>query len=310
MSKVSEDIVSLVGPNGYLLEQREQQIRENFIAENGSLALEIIDGEETTAPSVKEAVSSLPFLAPKKLVVIKRLGQNKQIADDLTDILDSKNDQTQLVIVEPRIDKRGSYYKNLKKLSKLEEFKEQKEGDLARWIINFTKAKGVNISFTDANFLVERIGPNQMTLVKELTKLIIFEPNITRSNIEDLTEPSPKGTIFNLLDSAFSKNYKKTIELYDSLRVQKVEPQNILAMIVWQLHIVALVEASKKPPDTVARESGFHPFVVEKSSKIARLVGRTRIKSLLAELCEIDLTIKSQMIDPDEVLKEFLFELG
>lgn len=307
---MSADVIALIGPNVYQLEQKEKSIRNDFVKNYSSLAMQIIDGEDIEFESLNEALISTPFLSPKKLVIAKRLSSNKKITDKIELLLKNQNENTIFLIVEPKIDKRGTYYKALKKLTSIEEFKDLDSLGLAKWITAEVKNKKGNISLADANYLIDRVGPNQLMLSSEISKLLLNNHTIDKRLIDKLTDPSPSGTTFNLLDAAFAGNYKKTIELYDSQRKQNIEPSKILGMIVWQLNIVALVSSSKKSAKEISSDSGIHPFVIEKSLSIAKRIPKAKLKKLLDTLCEIDFNLKSQKINADEVLKQFLLELA
>ncbi len=57
---------------------------------------------------------SLPFLASKKLVVLRAPSANKQFVEQVETILASVSDTTDVIIIEPKLDKRSAYYKFLK----------------------------------------------------------------------------------------------------------------------------------------------------------------------------------------------------
>lgn len=311
MPDMPKNIISLVGPNTYLLDQNLAKLKQDFIAKHTELAVEVLDGEETRLEQIKQTLESPSFLSPKKMVIIKRLGNNKKSAENLEEILSLPDDATTLVLVEPKPDKRSVFYKALKAKTSFEESKELDEATLAKWLVLEAENSGVTLSSSDARFLIERVGLSQQTLHNELTKLLDYQSKITKKDIEALTEASMSGTIFNLLDASFAGNKKRTMELYNSQRAQKVEPPIILSMLVWQLHIVAIVKAGgEKSPDVIAKESGLSPFVVSKSKRIADKLTRTELRELLRRLSALDAQIKTEVIDIDDALKNFLLELA
>lgn len=310
MSEVPKNIITLCGPNAYLLEQRLNQIKSEFVDEFGDLAVEAIDGEEATEDQIRFSLESLPFLSPKKLVIIKRLSSNKTLAENIEDFISNVSDSTDIILVEPKPDKRGIYYKTTKKLTRLEEFVELDELSAGKWLVDEAKKAGGELSISDARYMAERVGLNQQILHTELIKLIDYDSKISRQNIDDLTEASPQGTVFNLLDAAFAGNRRRALELYESQRTQRLEPQAILGMIVWQMHLVALVGSSKKTIDQLAKDTKRSPFVLGKARSISERLGRAELKNLLDRLCALDKRLKSESIDVDEALRQLLFDLA
>ena len=64
-------ITTLTGENDVLRQEALQRIIDDFLIENDELALERLDGEEASHARMHEAVQSLPFLANRKLVVLR-----------------------------------------------------------------------------------------------------------------------------------------------------------------------------------------------------------------------------------------------
>src|SRR4030095_7858004 len=159
----------------------------------------------------------------------------------------------------------------------------------------------------DANYLVERVGVNQQLLSNELAKLIAYDPNISRKTIDLLTDPTPQSSIFDLLDAALAGKTKRALQLYQEQRAMKVEPQQIIAMLAWQLHILALVKtAGDRDSATIAKEAKINPFVVRKSQGIARRLSFNEIKALIHRTLELDIRLKSEQIDADDTLLLYL----
>src|SRR5207302_5372047 len=103
------------------------------------------------------------------------------------------------------------------------------------WLSETAKARNATLNPSDASYLVERVGLNQQLLANELDKLLLYNPQITRSSIDQLTDPTPQSTVFQLLEAAFAGRTKQALDLYAEQRGLKVEPQQIIAMLAWQL---------------------------------------------------------------------------
>src|SRR5579884_3237989 len=177
-------LITLTGSNFYLLKKRLDELTGDFVAEHGELALERIDAEEAAPAAVLDAVQSLPFLAARKMVLVRGLGANKDISGQIEQIIDSAGDSVDVVFHEPSPDKRSGYFKVLKARTQLEEYNEMDARGLAAWIAEEAKKSGAQLSMADANYIVERVGPSQEQLANELEKLALYDKNITRENID------------------------------------------------------------------------------------------------------------------------------
>jgi DNA polymerase-3 subunit delta len=198
----------------------------------------------------------------------------------------------------------------LKSKTQLEEFNELDARALASWLSDEAKKQGGQLGFADANYLVERIGANQQMLASELGKLLTYDLQVTRANIDLLTEPTPQGKIFELLDAAYGGNKKRALKLYEEQRAQRVEPQAILAMIAWQLQLLALAKHSKNlPAATVAKDAGLNPYPVTKAKNLAAKISENELNKMVDEALDIDWRGKTTAIDLDEALKTYIVTL-
>lgn len=304
-------ITTLTGTNSFSLRRQLTQLVDAFVQEHGDMALEKLDGEEASFARLRESLESLPFLATRKLVLLRSPSANKEFAEKAVDLLKNLPETTDVIIVEPKLDKRLSYYKFLKKSSDYHEHNELDEAALAKWLVQTAKEQGGTLSQPDARFLVERVGAGQQLLANELAKLLSYDANVTRKTIELLTEPTPASSIFELLDAALAGNTKRALELYAEQRAMKVEPQQIIAMLAWQLHILALVKtAGDRDPAAIAKEAKLNPFVVRKSQGVARRLSLADIKRLIRSTLALDIRLKSEAIDADEALLSLLMNLN
>jgi len=303
-------IVSLVGDNSYALRRRLDELTAKFVAEHGELALERIDGEETEGRAILDAVASLPFLAQRKMVTVRGLANNKIASEHIEQIISSIGETTDLIFYEPQVDKRTSYYKTLKAKTKFEEFSELDELGLTKWLVTEAEKQGGKLDTSDAKYMVERLGIDQLMLESELTKLITYESQITPENIELLTDPAPRSRVFDLLDAAFGGHKARALKLYEEQRAQKVEPQAILAMIAWQLQALAIVKAAgSRSSAEIARDTKLNPFVVRKTMAMAKKIDDKTLQTMVSDALEIDYRSKTTAIELDEALKTYIVTL-
>jgi DNA polymerase-3 subunit delta len=303
--------MTLTGENDVLRAAELKRTVDGFVAEHGDMALERLDGEEASFERMHEAVQSLPFLAPRKLVVLRSPSANKEFTERFEQFLSDVAEANDVIIVEPKLDKRLGYYKLLKKLTDFKEFPVLDSNGLVRFAVDYTKQQGGSLSSSDARKLIDRVGLNQLVIQHELDKLLAYNSAIDHKTIELLTERSPQSSIFELLDAAFAGNTKRAMALYDEQRALKVEPQQIIAMLIWQLYILALVKtAGERTNDQIAKEAGISPYVVAKSQQLVRKLPLARLKELVKMLCQFDIRLKSEAVIPDEVVQFYLLQLA
>ncbi|HSX15696.1 MAG TPA: DNA polymerase III subunit delta [Candidatus Saccharimonadales bacterium] len=304
-------VTTLTGENDVLRQEALKRLVDSFVAEHTDMGLERLDGEDASFERMQEAAQSLPFLAPRKLVVLRAPGLNKEFAERFEQFVADVAETNDVVLVEPKLDKRLAYYKQLKKLTDFKEFPVLDGPALQRYLTEYAKQQSGVLSSGDARLLIDRVGTNQLVLQHEADKLLAYNPKIDRASIELLTERTPQSSIFELLDAAFAGNAQRALKLYAEQRAMRVEPQQILAMLVWQLHILAIVKtAGGKSSDGIAREARLSPFTVSKTQNLARRITLQQLKTLVRDLRAFDVRLKSEGLSADEVAQYYLLNLA
>lgn len=293
-----------------MLQTELRRIIDGFVREHGDMALEQFDGEEADFDRIRESLQAMPFLASNKLVVLRKPGSNKQFVEAAESLLTDIPESTDAVLVEPKLDKRLGYYKFLKKHTDMKTFDELDGPKLAAWLFDEVKRQGGSLGRTDAAYLVNRVGVNQQLLSGEIQKLLNYDKNITKETIDLLTERTPQSTTFDLLDAALAGRHKQALELYAEQRAMKVEPQQILALLGWQLHALALVKsAGNMDANTIASRAKLNPYVVRKTQGVANRLSMTEVKDLVHTVRVLDQRMKSEAIDADEALQNLIISL-
>ncbi len=303
-------VTTLTGSNLFQIERIIHDQVAAYTEKYGELSIEKIDAEDSLASEIIARVSAESLFASNKLMIIRGLEANSELAEAPDKIITAVSDAHELILVLPKPDKRSRLYAVLKKNTQFKEVNGRTGADLIDWLIDIVTDLGGQIDRGIAAYIINRIGNDQVALANELSKLVIYDPNITRQTIDLLVEMSPQSTIFQLLSAAFSGDKRAVERLYNERRFLKDEPQQIIGLIVWQLHILAVIKASKsKPVDEIAHDLGANPKSVAVSANLARRLSDTKLNLLITKLLELDNKIKQQAVNADDVLLYFLLSI-
>lgn len=301
-------IYFFAGDNKYLIKSNVDKLILPIIKEAGDLAVEKLDAEETSISAVEDSIKSPPFLVSQKCVVVQN-ANDKDLLEKIikTDPIDSIT----VVVVITKLDKRSNYYKLLQKNKNFSLFEQAKVNNISNWVVDYVKDLGGNINRIDANYLIDRVGSNQILLTNELNKLYLYHANITKETINLLTFQRLQATTFQLLETAFNGQLSKTQQIYVDLKMQKIEPTLIIGAIAWQLHLLVLVKLSgNKSPETIAKELKINQFSVAKTKSLASRIIFTKLKKLVLRASELDMSIKTQNTDSEQAILLFLAQLA
>lgn len=304
-------IVTFTGSNDFDRIQAIDSAVAAFITEYTDMSVERFDGESTDANQLFGAMQSPPFLTARKLVIVRQPSAQKAFTEGFADALPRIPETTDVYLIEPKLDKRQGYYKTLQKHTDFRDFAPLDANGLAHWAVDYAKQASGSLSLPDARYLIDRLGVDQLRVQNELDKLLLYAPQITDKTINILTDRMPQGTVFELLDAAFAGRTAHALSLYAEQRALRVEPQAILAMIVWQMHILATVKmAGTRDAQDIAKQAKINPFVVRKTQGLARKLTVLKLRQLVAELAALDMRLKRTATDADEAVQLFILQLG
>jgi DNA polymerase-3 subunit delta len=303
-------IYAIAGNNNYLIRKASSTLIDDFLKDNQEHNLIKFDCSETSFEQIIGSISNVSLFGEKQLVVLVSPQQNDDLVEGL-DLLIGKSDNSDVLIIYDSVDKRSKLYKTLKKESQFQEFFVDEKADISGWIVDEVKNRGGEISKSSAMYLAGQVGNDQIRLVNEIEKLVSFDVSVTNESIDLLCEPTPQSTVFQLIDAVFAGNYNLSSKLYSDQRAQNVEPILILGMLIWQIHILAIVHSGKSlSSGEIAKKAKLNPFVVGKATKVVSSMSRDYLRRILEAVTDLDLSLKTKPIDADQAIKNLLLKLS
>lgn len=286
-------ITLLTGPNTFAI---AETIRARARAFEGDV--ESLDAGELEPRNLPDLFMGASLFSPERLIVIKGVAANKTLWAELEQWIERVPVETEIILTETSPDKRTKTYKQLQKHATIKEHGELTEADLASWLQNHARTVGAELQPDVVRYLISYVGRDQWRLRSELDKILLAEKPITRQLIQDIAEPYPEATAFELLDAVFAGNDSRVHELLGLLR-EREDPYQFFGLLSSQvLGLLAIASGGSRRPDEIARDVALHPFVVRKLSTIARKMGKPRIERLVERLAHADQRIKTSGVDP------------
>ncbi|MDB5165184.1 MAG: hypothetical protein JWM00_74 [Candidatus Saccharibacteria bacterium] len=298
--------ILLIGENSFEIERELQRIAASF---DGTP--EKIDGSELELKQIPDLLMGSSLFADKRLVIIKNLSQSKAIWTDFADWLPRVSDDIQLVLVEPKPDKRLRTFKELQKIADVREFKPWGERDnrvAEEWAVREAKTMGLALSGILARKLVERTGVDQWRVFHGLEKLAVLE-SVSADIIEEVVDANPTENIFQLFETALKGDVGKVHDMLQTLELTQ-EAYQLFALLSSQAFQLAALTVGDKPSGEVAKDIGAHPFVLSKLSPIAKQLGRPGARKVIAAFAEADETMKTSAIDPWVAIERALLKIA
>ncbi|MCX6741475.1 MAG: DNA polymerase III subunit delta, partial [Candidatus Parcubacteria bacterium] len=202
----------------------------------------------------------------------------------------------------------------LQKYAKCQEFDCLQPAVLRKWIIQeFVKNKS---SITDdaANLLIEFVKNDLWQMANEVKKLSSYKVGgtITRKDVELLVKPNIENDIFKTIDALVSKDKKLALSLLHKHLDNGEVPLYLLSMITYQIRnllIIKELQDLKTPYGLMAKKSGLHPFVVQKSSYVCSQFPMEKLKKIYQKIFQVDSDIKTGKVEAETAMDLLLSEI-
>ncbi len=266
----------LYGEESYLRSQYRNRLTNALIDPADTMNLSRFEGKGIHPEEIIDLAETLPFFAPRRVILVENSEFFKTKCDRLADYLPSMPDTTCLIFVETAVDKRNRLFKTVKDRGRAVEFASQDEATLTKWILGIVKREGKQISKSALSLFLERAGTDMEHISKELEKLLCYtyeRESITSQDVEDVCTILTSNRIFDMLRAIAEKNQKQALELYYDLLTLKESPRGILTLLgrqFQQLLLIRSLMAKGYGQPSIASKTGIAPFIIR------RLMGQAR----------------------------------
>ena len=305
------------------------QMREKMDPVVGDLNTAVFDGRQVEVAELQAACDALPFMADRRLVVVHDLvssptggkGPRRQqgsAGDDklrsLEAYLPQMPETARLVLDESRSLPEGHRLLRLagEQGGHVRHFALPAGPRLDQWIKRRARSKGVGISPQAVALLATYLGPNLRLLAQELEKLATYlggEGTIGREDVERLVSSLQEANVFHLVDALGSRRGRRALVLLRRLLDEKRAPLYILTMIARQFRLLLQareLDAQGVPAARMARQMEVRPFVARKCLQQATNFCPADLRTILGELLDIDVGIKTGRLEGPLALELFV----
>ncbi len=258
----------------------------------------IADGATVAPEELPQLLMGASLFAPERLVVIDDASTQKVVWEKLGDYLPDVGEGTDVLLVAPTADKRTRTYKWLQKTSEVITPAVPNEAQLVNWVQAQTRSKDVDIDPNVARYIIEFTAGDQWQLQNDIEKLALAGKPVTPELVRELLVPNPASSAFDLLDAALNKQSSQVAKLLDGVKAHE-DPYRFFGLLSNQIFAVLIIAAAgNRPPDTVAKDSALHPFVVRKTQPLARKLSADDRKRLAEVAATTDMQLKSSGVEP------------
>ncbi len=281
------------------------------------------EAREVSDEELNNALNAMPFLAPKRLVILanpsskyKDAASRKRFAEYLVKLPES----VKFVMYET-VDPKDADKHWLVKLGgkhaalKTQAFFLPKQRDMPGWIINEAKNQGGKIEPPAAAKLAEMTGVDTRQAGMELSKLLAYvnwARPIQASDVDAVCIVTSQQSVFDFVDALSQGRGRQAQKLLHRL-LENEDPFQLWGMVIRQFRLLLQAREildGRGNKDDVARALGVHSFVAEKAAEQASRFSIEALENIYRRLLHIDERVKTSQITLDLALDALIVELA
>ncbi len=309
------------GPDTFIIKSKTNQIVNKFNVDEFNITT--YDAEETNIKNAINDAQTIPFMSPKKIIIIKNCyfltnekirKEIKHDLDALSKYLENPVEETVLILNAPylKLDERKAITKVVKNKANVIKCDPMKQADLASWMRRQLGKNNIKIERPALEEFLKRVEHNTEVAVTEMKKLILYASDMDYVDLEIIKRVITKNVednVYEITNNILDKKQAKALEIYNDLIQHSEDPLRILGILVNKyreiLHVKFLLKDNKDQA-AIAKyyrcSSGRAYYMI----KNAKSVNMSTVKKHLKKLEEIDYKIKTGQIDKKIGLELFI----
>ena len=241
-------VYCLYGEEEYRREQALNQLLDALLAEGArDLNLDQIRPGEAETGSILGSARTLPFLAPRRVVLIRGVEElSREQQEELLAYLDDPCPTSCLVLAARRLDLRTRLAAALQKKGMLLRFDRLEAESLKESLLAAANEQGVRLQPEAINLLMALVGDDFRQLIYNVEKLALFvgeHKEISAKDVEALVGETRVRSIFQLTDAVSSRNLDIALRCLTSLLESGEEPLAIIGMLARQIRLLIRAKA-------------------------------------------------------------------
>lgn len=318
------------GIEKYLIDKTIDMLREKYIDKSfETLNYVVLDGKDIDFDNILDACETLPFMAEKKLVIIKNINEvmeNKGTDFDkrLGEYISKLDHYLTLIIIDKSnsLNKTSNIYKAVKKLGGVVEFNKLKGRDLNAWVEKKFKEYNKNISYGNISYFIQSSSYSTYNslntlydLENEILKIVNYtqEKEISKEDIDLVLSRTLDTNIFNLLSYLNRRDSEAALRTFNELYISNEPVQRILAMIIRQIRLILSYKLYRERGDTegsIQKKLQIKDYEFKRISKESSSFSKEYLLQALELILRLDIKQKTSSQDEKLALEMLIIQLS
>lgn len=272
-----------------------------------------------TTDAIIAACETLPFMADKRLVIVKehpafagRADADERLISYIPNVPESA---VLVFLCRGKADGRKKLYAAIKKANGVVSFDPLKDEELTPWIIKTFAELGKSISPQTASVLSFTVGSDTALLRREIEKLAALageRDTVTEADVHAVATRSLECTVFEMVDAVVAGQQGKAFGLLRDMLTTGSDRLGILAMLLRQFRLmqhIKIMQYEKVPPADIKQRLGIKPFAAERCMRQAGGYTGGQVKKAVQICLKTEYMVKSGGYNEEGALETAMLEI-
>jgi DNA polymerase-3 subunit delta len=288
----------------------------------------VLEGQKLSPNKLITTCDTIPFLAPKRLVIVEWLLSRFESKDKrrgsrypelgewqaLQEYIPRMPPSTVLALVDGKISRDNPLLKELRLKAKVREFPLLKGTELHNWVLSRVKKRGENISPEALQVLINFVGGNLWILSSEIDKLCLYAQGqrIEKQDVQLLVSYAREANIFALIDAIIQKRIVAASQILHHLLDESAAAPYLLFMLTRQFRLLIRAKelATQQLSDAeLATNLGLSERLLPRVIEQAEGYSLSQLNKIYHQLLNTDIAIKTGKMKGELALDLLVIEL-
>lgn len=275
--------------------------------------------EAPATDAIIAACETLPFLADKRLVIVREhpaLLDRAEADERLITYIPQVPESAVLVFLcRGKADARKKLYNAFKKRGGVVSFAPLTEQELNAWIIKTFAALGKSADPATASLLAFTVGTDTSLLHQEIEKLAALageRDTVTQEDVRSVAVRSVECTVFEMVDAVVAGQQGKAFALLRDMLSTGSDRLGILAMLLRQYRLmqhIKIMQFDKLSPSDIRQRLGMPSFAADRCIRQAQGYTGGQVKQAVQLCLDTEYRVKSGQLNQEGALEAVMLAL-
>ena len=221
---------------------------------------------------------------------------------------------TIIFTTQKQIDSRKKIVKEIKDNYKLIYNAKMDKRALTETILKYVHENEFEIDYNSINYIINNSHNNLDIMFNELDKIFIYYNFPCTIKLKDITKilgEELDNNNFHFVNAVIEKDLKKSIKIYNSLRIYKVEPTSLIILLAREyrlMYYVSKMYQNQISLREISNNLNLADWQIDKLYNNAIHYKEKELLKNLVDLCNLDKNIKKGIWDKNTAIYNFLLE--